>query len=156
MNQHMPCLVAVVDCTHVGSATASVLQKVLTVNQHMPCLVAVVDCTHVGSATASILQKVLTVNQPCLVAVVTYLCRVSYSLHPSEGSHSESTHAMSCCCFDCTHVGSATAPFLQKVLTVNQHMPCLVAVVTVPMRVSYSLHPSEGSHSESTMSCCCC
>ena len=44
--QHMPYLIAIVDSTHVNHV-------VHYTYQYMPCLVAIVDCTHVGSATAS-------------------------------------------------------------------------------------------------------
>ena len=79
---HMPCLLAIVDCNHVWSATASfkdtwscgglhrvlqsLAQSLIVAGHytylHMPCLIAIVDCNHVWSATASF-KDLVTVSR---------------------------------------------------------------------------------------------
>ena len=103
--QHMPCLVAIVDCNHG--------YHVVYCTYIMPSLVAIVDCTHgyhvvhcTNISTCHVLLLLLTVPMDTMLSTVQI-----------------SAHAMSCC-FCRLYPWIPCCP-LHK----YQHMPCLVAIV---------------------------
>ena len=100
--QHMSCLAASVDCTHVRHV-------VHYTHQHMPCLAASVDSTHAHHVVHYTHQ-----HMPCLAASVD-CTHVRYVVHYTH-QHMPCLAAS----VDCTHVHHV-------VHYTYQHMSCLAA-----------------------------